>query len=112
MAKHCKKTTAAQNPAVKNTLPPKHHTDAPPRGITYLFPKRYNADTEKPRYSIPPGGINGFNAVKARWDGIERIQEVSESPAQLFFAALQGFPATDTPNNTNAQVTQQAIGNK
>ena len=30
----------------------------------------------------PPGGINGFNAVKARRDGIERIQEVSESPAR------------------------------
>ena len=46
----------------------------------------------------PPGGINGFNAVKARWDGIERIQEVSESPAQLDFAALQSFSAPAPPN--------------
>ena len=57
-----------------------------------------------PRYNIPSSGINGFNAVKARWDGIERIQEVSESPAQLDFAALQSFsthatkPHADAPN--------------
>ena len=45
----------------------------------------------------PPGGINGFNAVKARRDGIERIQEVSESPARLDFAALQSFSAPAPP---------------
>ena len=50
----------------------------------------------------PPGGINGFNAVKARWDGIERIQEVSESPAQLDFAALQSFSTHAAPTTADA----------
>ena len=91
------KTTAAHNPAVKNTLPPKHNADAPPRGKKYIFPQNTTPAQKSRGTKPPPGGINGFNAVKARWDGIERIQEVSESPAQLDFAALQSFSAPDAP---------------
>ena len=54
----------------------------------------------------PPGGINGFNAVKARRDGIERIQEVSESPARLDFAALQSF-STHAPPKKRRRTTQK-----
>ena len=58
------------------------------------------------RYNITPGGINGFNAVKARRDGIERIQEVSESPARLDFAALQSF-STHAPPKKRRRTTQK-----
>ena len=97
------KTTAAHNPAVKNTLPPKHNADAQPRGKKYIFPQNTTPAQKSRGTKPPPGGINGFNAVKARWDGIERIQEVSESPAQLDFAALQSFSTPATKPTADAQ---------
>ena len=50
----------------------------------------------------PPGGINGFNAVKARRDGIERIQEVSGCAARDRFGDLQPFSATATKPTADA----------
>ena len=61
--------------------------------------RKSNCGAQRRGIKPPPGGINGFNAVKARWDGIERIQEVSESPAQLDFAALQAFSTHAPPKS-------------